>query len=144
MRLLNTKIINQMFMRTLTLFLTALIFTFSTQAQDCVNNSMLNVAQAKIGKGSTAAVKQVAGNDRLALFEKDGGGFAVVKSDGVNHKILAYSQSSRLNLADNNPGFNWWMNAVSKVPSIRSTTPPDPARFPTRVDSLITTLWGQH
>ena len=133
-----------MYMRTLTPFLVALIFTFSAQAQDCVNNSMLNVAQAKIGKGSPAAVKQVAGNDRLALFEKDGGGFAVVKSDGVNHKVLAYSQSSRLNLADNNPGFNWWMNAVSKVPGIRSTTPPDPTRFPIRVDSLITTLWGQH
>ena len=131
-------------MRTLIPFLAALIVTFSTHAQDSANSSMLNVAQAKIGKGSPAAVKQVAGNDRLALFEKDGGGFAVVKSDGVNHKVLAYSQNSRLDLADNNPGFNWWMNAVSKVPSIRFTTPPDPARFPTRVDSLITTLWGQH
>ena len=131
-------------MRTLIPFFAALIVAFSSQAQDSALSSMLNVAQAKIGKSSPATVKQVAGNDRLALFEKDGGGFAIVKNDGTRQRVVAYSQSSRLDPSSNNPGFNWWMNAVKNSPSVMPTTSPDPARFPTRVDSLITTLWGQH
>lgn len=131
-------------MRTLVSFLTALVVVISTHAQDSDNRTMLNVAQAKIGNSKATTVKQVAGNDRVALFEKDGGGFAIVKSDGKHHRVIAYSDSERLDLSDNNPGFNWWMNAVSHAPSIKSTTPPDPAQFPTRVEPLITTLWGQH
>ena len=133
-----------MYMRTLITFFAALTVVFSTQAQDSAHRSMLNVAQAKIGKGFPATVKQVAGNDKLALFEKDGGGFAVVKNDGTRNQVIAYSESSRLDLNDKNPGFNWWMNAVKNAPNVYPTTPPDPARFPARVDSLITTLWGQH
>jgi len=120
-------------MRTLISFLTALVVVISAHAQDSDNRTMLNVAQAKIGNSKATTVKQVAGNDKVALFEKDGGGFAIVKSDGKHHRVIAYSDSERLDLSGNNPGFNWWMNAVSHAPSIKSTTPPDPARFPTRL-----------
>lgn len=131
-------------MKNLLPFFAALILVFSMNAQDYGNRSMLDVAKAKISNSSKAQVKQVAGNDRLAVFEKDGGGFAIVKNDGKNTKVIAYSDNAPLDLTDKNPGFNWWMNAVSKASSVLSTTPPDPELFPARVEPLITTLWGQH
>lgn len=131
-------------MKKLILFFVVMIVGLSTHAQNCGNHSMLNVAQAKIGNGSLASVKQVAGNDNFAIFEKDGGGFAIVKNDGKNHKVIAYSESSRLNLLDKNPGFMWWLKAVKNRHSVISTTRPDTTRFPKRIDPLITTLWGQH
>lgn len=122
----------------------ALIAIFSTHAQMCDNRTMLNAAQLKIGNCSSVSIKQVAGNDRLAMFKKEGGGFAIVKSDGKNHKVIAYSESSQLDLSDKNPGFNWWINAVGNTGSVISTTLPDTTRFPSRVDPLLTTSWGQH
>ena len=52
-----------------------------------------------------------------------------------------------MNLNDDNPGFNWWLNAVKKVmlrnEPRRETTKPDPDRFPSSVQPLLTTTWGQ-
>ena len=83
----------------------------------------------------------------MALYRQAGGGFAIVSSDDRQPAVLAYSPSGSLNPSDNNPGFNWWLNAMRKVMLLhqpqRATTKPDPDRFPTSVQPLLTTTWGQ-
>ena len=87
-------------MKNLLPFLAVLITAFSINAQDWGSRAMLSAAQAKIGKGSKAALKQVAGNDKLAMFEKDGGGFAVVKNDGIRSRVIAYSDNGSITAGD--------------------------------------------
>ena len=131
-------------MKKILIFSAALIVTLSVYAQDCGMRAMLNVAQAKLDNGIPASVKQVAGDNRLAVFEKDGGGFAIVKSDGNSHKVIAYSENVPLYGMGENPGFTWWMKAMGNNRTFFSTTLPDTTRFPKQVEPLITTSWGQH
>lgn len=70
-------------MKKLLLFIAVLIVSFSLQAQDCDSRAMLNAAQMKIGNCSLTTVKHMSVSDKIAMFEKDGGGFAIVKSDGT-------------------------------------------------------------
>lgn len=83
----------------------------------------------------------------MALYRQAGGGFAIISSDDNAPVVLAYSTNSTLSLSDDNPGFNWWLNATRKVmlqqQPRRETTKPDPSRFPTSVQPLLTTTWGQ-
>lgn len=62
--------------------------------------------------------------------------------------LLAYSPDGRFSPDSDNPGLNWWLNAVSRRLSLMNAplvagTKPDPTRFAPRVDPLLTTLWGQ-
>lgn len=96
---------------------------------------------------SSRPLEQVAYYPGVAVYRQAGGGFAIVSSDDNKPAVLAYSPSGSLNLSDDNPGFHWWLNAIRKVmlrnePS-RETTKPDPERFPTSVQPLLTTTWGQ-
>ena len=96
---------------------------------------------------SSEPLEQVACYPGMALYRQADGGFAIVSSDDQKPAVLAYSLDGELNLSDDNPGFNWWLNATREVmllhqPS-RETTKPDPDRFPTSVQPLLTTTWGQ-
>lgn len=96
---------------------------------------------------SSRPLEQVAYYPGMALYRQAGGGFAIVSSDDNSPAVLAYSTNSTLSLSDDNPGFNWWLNATRKVmlqqQPRRETTKPDPSRFPTSVQPLLTTTWGQ-
>ncbi len=96
---------------------------------------------------SSRPLEQVAYYPGMALYRQAGGGFAIISSDDNAPAVLAYSTNSTLNLSDDNPGFNWWLNATRKVmlqqQPRRQTTKPDPSRFPTSVQPLLTTTWGQ-
>lgn len=96
---------------------------------------------------SSQPLEQVAYYPGMALYRQAGGGFAIVSSDDNEPVVLAYSTNSTLSLSDDNPGFNWWLNATRKVmlqqQPRRETTKPDPSRFPTSVQPLLTTTWGQ-
>lgn len=96
---------------------------------------------------SSRPLEQVAYYPGMALYRQAGSGFAIVSSDDSKPAILAYSPSGTLNLSDGNPGFNWWLNATRKVmlrhQPLRETIKPDPNRFPTSVQPLLTTTWGQ-
>ena len=96
---------------------------------------------------SSKPLEKVADYPGLTLYRQTGGGFAIVSSDDNKPAVLAYSPSNGLNLSDDNPGFNWWLNATRKVmlrnQPPRETTKPDPNRFPTSVQPLLTTTWGQ-
>lgn len=96
---------------------------------------------------SSRPLEQVAYHPGMALYRQAGGGFAIISSDDNSPAVLAYSTNSTLSLSDDNPGFNWWLNATRKVmlqqQPRRETTKPDPSRFPTSVQPLLTTTWGQ-
>ena len=96
---------------------------------------------------SSRPLEQVAYYPGMALYRQAGGGFAIVSSDDGRPAVLAYSTSGDLNPSSNNPGFKWWLNATRKVmlrhQPHRQTTKPDPDRFPTSVQPLLTTTWGQ-
>lgn len=96
---------------------------------------------------SSRPLEQVAYYPGMALYRQAGGGFAIISSDDNSPAVLAYSTNSTLSLSDDNPGFNWWLNATRKVmlqqQPRRETTKPDPSRFPTSVQPLLTTTWGQ-
>jgi hypothetical protein len=96
---------------------------------------------------SSRPLEQVAYYPGMALYRQAGGGFAIISSDDNAPVVLAYSTNSTLSLSDDNPGFNWWLNATWKVmlqqQPRRETTKPDPSRFPTSVQPLLTTTWGQ-
>jgi len=96
---------------------------------------------------SSRPLEQVAYYPGMALYRQAGGGFAIISSDDNSPAVLAYSTNSTLSLSDDNPGFNWWLNATWKVmlqqQPRRETTKPDPSRFPTSVQPLLTTTWGQ-
>ena len=84
------------------------------------------------------------GTDRMEIYGKQGGGFVIIDTDTAEPRVLAYSPTAQLDLQSGNPGLQWWLNAMQRVGSRKApTTPPDTTRFAARVDSLITTLWGQ-
>ena len=96
---------------------------------------------------SSRPLEQVAYYPGMALYRQAGGGFAIVSSDDGQPAVLAYSTSGDLNSSSDNPGFKGWLNATRKVmlrhQPHRQTTKPDPDRFPTSVQPLLTTTWGQ-
>ena len=93
-------------------------------------------------------VERVMSTRQLAVYSQQGGGFAVVTAAEQSPRVLAYSPTAPLRAGSGNPGFNWWLRSVQRAlqsPEARQapTTKPDLERFAPRVDSLITTLWGQ-
>ena len=105
---------------------------------------MQQMAQQVLSTGRP--VERVMATDHLAVYSQQGGGFAVI-ADAESPRLLAYSPTAPLRINDGNPGFDWWLRAVQRVlraPGAQyATTKPDTTRFAPRVDSLITTLWGQ-
>lgn len=83
----------------------------------------------------------------LEVYSRSDGGFAIMANDDHLPALLAYSPDGHFSPSSDNPGLNWWLNAIKKVllqsgPTLE-TTKPDPSRFPSHVDPLITSLWGQ-
>lgn len=64
---------------------------------------------------SSRPLEQVAYYPGMAHYRQAGGGFAIISSDDNAPVVLAYSTNSTLSLSDDNPGFNWWLNATRKV-----------------------------
>ena len=134
-------------MKTLKYFIVVLAVMVAASALAGVRTDVQMRSAASRVLKSSQPLEQVAFYPGLALYRQAGGGFAIVSSDDNKPAVLAYSPNGNLNLSDNNPGFNWWLNSVRKVmlrhqPS-RETTKPDPSRFPTSVQPLLTTSWGQ-
>ena len=76
------------------------------------------------------------------------GGFAIVSADDLAPEVLGVSASSYSK--GRNTNFRWWLNAVDEVVSYAvahniplKTTVPDPNRYPTEVEPMVTTLWDQ-
>lgn len=108
------------------------------------DKTMRDVARHALN--TTRPLERAAYYPGMAVYLQPGGGFAIVSSD-EKPRVLAYSPTGQLDLSHLNSGFNWWLNATRKVmlqsAPKRETTKPDPSRFATAVQPLLTTMWGQ-
>ena len=76
------------------------------------------------------------------------GGFAVIAADDLVPEVLGVSTSKYSE--GKNENFQWWLEAVQGAVqyAVRhgvkmNTTKPDPAKYPTQVGPLVTTMWDQ-
>ncbi|MBR1475496.1 MAG: C10 family peptidase [Muribaculaceae bacterium] len=115
-------------------------------AGDGTSQAMLQTARQAMR--AQRPIERVMANDQLAVYSQRGGGFAVLTAAEQSPRVLAYSPTATLRVGSDNPGFGWWLRSVQRVLQASAlhhapTTKPDTTRFAPRVDSLITTLWGQ-
>lgn len=78
----------------------------------------------------------------------ENGGFAIVSADDLVPEVLGVSAAPYSK--GDNPNFQWWLNAMDEVVSYAvanniplKTTVPDPSKYPTEVEPLLTTFWDQ-
>ena len=84
------------------------------------------------------------------LYQTRQGDFAMIAADDRLPAVLAVGSGALQATAQSNPGFEWFCNSIEQVSRLLtsrdmtfSTTQPDPAKYPARVDALITSQWGQ-
>ena len=88
--------------------------------------------------------------DAYTLYQTHQGDFAMIAADDRLPAVLAVGNSRTSRTAQANPGFEWFCSSIEQVShnltgSDRNftTTLPDPAKYPAKVDALITSQWGQ-
>ena len=105
---------------------------------------LLTLLWASVVAHARTDLQLLKANDYVEIYARQGGGFVILDTDATEPRVLAYSHTAPLDLESGNPGLQWWLNAMQRVGTRKSpTTPPDTTRFAARIDSLITTLWGQ-
>ena len=93
-----------------------------------------------------ASLKVLKQDNQLTMLGYAGGGYAVIANDDRFPAVLGYSENPS---SGDNPGFQWWMNAMSEAlaanaESGQSVTPISiPEGYKTSVPELMTTRWGQ-
>ena len=92
-------------------------------------------------------LKEMKSLSSTKIFGYDDGGFAVVSKDDLMPAVLGYSDT-QLNME--NPNFKWWLDAVDTVLAQAvqkglplTTITPDPSKYDTDVESMVTSKWGQ-
>ncbi len=77
-----------------------------------------------------------------------GGGFAVVSADDLVPEVLGVSYAEYSE--GRNANFQWWLDAVNQAVSYvvahgvkMKVTKPDPDKYPTSVEPMLTTQWDQ-
>lgn len=133
--------------RSFLLFCLATIALFSlagvrTEAQ--LRNEAGSVLKVK----SSESLRHIASCRGLEVYGQTDGGFAIMASDDHLPALLAYSPDGHFSLNSANPGFNWWINAVTRRLSLMNMplvagTKPDTTLFAPSVEPLLTSLWGQ-
>ena len=84
------------------------------------------------------------------LYQTRQGDFAMIAADDRLPAVLAVGNSQPSVTTGANPGFEWFCSSIEQVSRILTsrgatftTTLPDPAKYPAKVDALITSQWGQ-
>ena len=85
------------------------------------------------------------------LYQTHQGDFAMIAADDRLPAVLAVGSSlTSGTTAQANPGFEWFCSSIEEVSRTLTssdmaftTTLPDPAKYPAKVDALITSQWGQ-
>ena len=95
--------------------------------------------------GTLKVLKETASYEIIGYEE---GSFAVVSADDLVPEVLGVSASTYSE--GRNKNFQWWLNAMDAVVRHAAstgtqlkTTQPDPEKYPTEVEPLMTTLWYQ-
>ena len=86
-------------------------------------------------------------NNYAVMGYRDGG-YAIVATDDLAPAVLGLSQS--VWSTDHSPAFLWWLRAAGSAVEYAvahhtplQTTTPDPEKYPTDVEPMMTTLWDQ-
>lgn len=94
------------------------------------------------------ALKVLKTGSNYEILGYDKGGFAVVSADDLVPEVLGVSDAEYSE--GRNPNFQWWLNAVDEVVSYAvqnnvqlKTTVPDPTKYPTSVEPMMTSKWDQ-
>ncbi len=84
------------------------------------------------------------------LYQTRQGDFAIIAADDRLPAVLAVGNGRASGVAQANPGFEWFCSSIEEVSRILTsgnmtftTTLPDSAMYPAKVDALITSQWGQ-
>ena len=84
------------------------------------------------------------------LYQTRQGDFAMIAADDRLPAVLAVGNGQPSVTTGVNPGFEWFCSSIEQVSRILTsrgatftTTLPDPAKYPAKVDALITSQWGQ-
>ncbi len=87
-------------------------------------------------------------NNYSILGYEQGGGFAIVSADDLVPEVLGVSFSEYSE--GRNTNFQWWLDAVDQAVAYAvandvqmAVTKPDPNKYPTSVEPMLTTLWDQ-
>ncbi|MDD7318216.1 MAG: C10 family peptidase [Prevotella sp.] len=133
-------------------------YTISSMAAPRSEEQIKDIVQGFFSKNALSYFKtQGKGNIELTVLEKNkatrvygfsAGGFIVVSTDDVMPEILGYSDM-QFNSSKNNPGFQWWLNAIEEIGNERAAcqqkaknvSPGNP--YPKSVSALLTCAWGQ-
>ncbi|MBQ3362905.1 MAG: C10 family peptidase [Muribaculaceae bacterium] len=85
-----------------------------------------------------------------SLYQTRQGDFAMIAADDRLPAVLAVGNGRASSAGQANPGFEWFCQSIEEVSRIVTgrdigftTTLPDPAKYPAKVDALITSQWGQ-
>lgn len=96
----------------------------------------------------TDALKVLKSTSSYEIIGYERGGFAIISADDLVPEVLGVSAATYSE--GRNPNFQWWLNAMEDVVSyavannIRlNTTTPDPNKYPTEVEPMLTTQWDQ-
>jgi hypothetical protein len=96
----------------------------------------------------TDALKVLKSTASYEIIGYDKGGFAVISADDLVPEVLGVSLSNYSE--GRNLNFQWWLNAMDEVVQYAvahniplKTTKPDPNKYPTEVEPMVTTFWDQ-
>ena len=88
--------------------------------------------------------------DAYTLYQTHQGDFVMIATDDRLPAVLAVGNGRASVTPQANPGFEWYCQSIEEVSRILTgrgmtltTTLPDPAKYPAKVDALITSQWGQ-
>ena len=102
----------------------------------------------KMAPKKAAALKVLKTTDQYQIIGNEQGGFAVIAADDLVPEVLGVSTSKYSE--GQNENFKWWLEAIQGAVQYAvqhnvkmNTTKPDPAKYPTQVGPLMTTLWDQ-
>lgn len=98
--------------------------------------------------GHVGSMKVISERDNLMLVGYEGGAYAVVSSDDSMPDVLGISSTPYSN--GRNKALEWWLRTMNKAlgEAQRKNIPlhvtkPDPSKYPSDVDPLVTTKWDQ-
>lgn len=122
----------------------------TTEQKIAIAESALGAYQAKasaVRKLPQTGLKELRRLHSCSLVGYDGGAFVVIPDNAAEPSVVGISYNAT---KGDNPGFEWWLAAMDDVLSGESATtskkapiPPDPKRFASSVEPMLTTSWGQ-
>lgn len=99
-------------------------------------------------KGANKPLKIVESRENLSLIGYEGGAYAVVSNDDQLPEVMGVSSTPYSN--GRNKNFEWWLATMDKALKEAKSkgialkvTPPNPSKYPVKVDPLVTTKWDQ-